>query len=1083
MAATKTAAACRTFRELLRRVWIQLPRGETLPDAVWQRRHRFLLGLTWLHAGLIALIGPVLGYRWEVSLSAAFADGMVLHTFAESLAVAFFASVGTWAKRRRNVQATAVAVGLLSSSAFLVHLSGGYIEMHFHFLVMVAFLALYRDWAVYVVCLLHITLHHGVFGALWPDQVYNHPAALSAPWTWTAIHACFVLGIAGASIVAGRFNEEATAELKLLLDSVGDGVFGVDQNSNVTFVNGAAAILLGWDPAAAVGRPLMAILPHCCSDGAFFTAETSPIFVSLREGTAQRGADHIFVRKDGTKLPVDFVSTPVLEGNRADGVVISFRDVTARQQAEQRLRHVSELQTLHDINRTIFESLDVEPMMERLLEKVLASGGFDIGVICLVTFDRPGLEPVAHRGFRDLKNLDKYRQRVRYQSTSIIDEVLATRTIRVVDLRRRDGVRSFRAEGAQSLAVVPLRTEREAFGLIYLARRNPTKFHQSELDLLDTVGLQVGIAIQKARLFEQAAKKSAELETLARINRDLASHLDDRKLLPLISEEAKKTLQFDRATIWLSEPGSLVLVNASLPENQEFRERIGINEGVSGKIVQENRVIAINNVLDDPTVPEHYRELFLRRGYRSSLGIPLRVAGQVIGCLNCLSRRQRDFRPDEIDLMTAFADQAAIAIHNARLYGQSEQAKQGLETANQRLQNLLEDQSNLYADLTPLAQAESIPQLLNKVIDRLMDATGADAASIRFLDPRTEMFYIPAHRGFPEKYVNARRDRVPGRAISVVFETGEPIIAPDIETDPRIIRKSQREAGFRSCAFLPLKMRNEVRGIVQLASRQAGYFNAGREAFLMAIVRQMGIAMENRELFEETNAAKKELERSNSELQQFAYVASHDLQEPLRMVSGYTQLLAKRYQGQLDADADEFISYAVNGANRMQALIQALLDFSSVGSRKTGLTQVDCNEVMHIVLAALRAAVEQSSAVITYDSLPQVRADELQLVQLFQNLISNAIKYQNGGPPNIHVSCKAEGERWMFSVKDNGIGIDPKYADRIFLIFQRLHTQQEYSGTGIGLALCKKIVERHGGKIWVESELGKGCVFRFTLPA
>jgi light-regulated signal transduction histidine kinase (bacteriophytochrome) len=159
------------------------------------------------------------------------------------------------------------------------------------------------------------------------------------------------------------------------------------------------------------------------------------------------------------------------------------------------------------------------------------------------------------------------------------------------------------------------------------------------------------------------------------------------------------------------------------------------------------------------------------------------------------------------------------------------------------------------------------------------------------------------------------------------------------------------------------------------------------------------------------------------------------------------------------------------------------LDFSSVGSRKTGLAQVDCNEVLQIALAALRASIQQSSAVITYDSLPHVMADELQLVQLFQNLISNGIKYQNGGPPNIHVSCGQEGERWIFSVKDNGIGIDSKYADRIFLIFQRLHTQQEYSGTGIGLALCKKIVERHGGRIWVESELGKGCVFRFTLPA
>jgi signal transduction histidine kinase len=721
--------------------------------------------------------------------------------------------------------------------------------------------------------------------------------------------------------------------------------------------------------------------------------------------------------------------------------------------------------------------------MEGMLDKVLAIGGFDIGMICLITSDRSTLEPIVHRGFRDMENLNNYRDRISQSSRSgLVNQVLATRKIRVVDLRQRGGVRTFRAEGAQSLIVVALRTEREGLGVIYLGSRRPREFLESQIDLLDTIGLQFGIAIQKARLFAQAAKKSTELETLARINRDLASQLDNQKLLPLISQEAKKTLQFDRATIWLLESDSLVLMNASLPENEEFRKRIGLNEGVSGTIVRENRVIAISNVLQD-TVPRHYRELFLRQGYRSSLGIPLRVGGQVIGCLNCLSRRQREFRPDEIELMTAFADQAAIAIHNARLYGQSEQSKKELQSANRRLEKLLEDQSNLYADLTPLARADSIPQLLNKVIDRLMEATGADAASIRFVDQRTQTFYVPVHRGFPEHYLEALRGEVTGRASSVVFDIGEPIIAPDIEADPRIIRKFQKDAGFHSCAFLPLKVRNEVRGIVQLASRQVGYFNSGREAFLMAIVRQMGIAMENRELFEEINAAKKELERSNSELQQFAYVASHDLQEPLRMVSGYTQLLAQRYQGRLDADADEFIGYAVNGANRMQALIQALLEFSSVGSRKSKLVPVDCNEVLQIALAALRASIQQSKAVVIYDSLPWLVADEVQLVQLFQNLISNGIKYQNGGPPNIHVSCRRDGERWIFSVRDNGIGIDPKYADRIFLIFQRLHTQQEYSGTGIGLALCKKIVERHDGKIWVESEPGKGSEFCFTLPA
>jgi signal transduction histidine kinase len=234
----------------------------------------------------------------------------------------------------------------------------------------------------------------------------------------------------------------------------------------------------------------------------------------------------------------------------------------------------------------------------------------------------------------------------------------------------------------------------------------------------------------------------------------------------------------------------------------------------------------------------------------------------------------------------------------------------------------------------------------------------------------------------------------------------------------------------------------------------------------------------------EKDLAKKadELVRSNADLEQFAYIASHDLQEPLRMVAAYTQLLSERYQGKLDENADKFIGYAREGALRMQVLIQDLLAFSRVGRKDGAYTNLDCNEVLQEVRRTLAAAMQESGAVITSSNLPSVWADRTQMAQLFQNLIGNAIKFRGKEAPVISVQAKKENDDWLFSVKDNGIGIAPEFAENIFVVFQRLHARTEYPGNGIGLAICKKIVERYGGRIWVESEAGSGSTFKFTIP-
>jgi signal transduction histidine kinase/PAS domain-containing protein len=421
------------------------------------------------------------------------------------------------------------------------------------------------------------------------------------------------------------------------------------------------------------------------------------------------------------------------------------------------------------------------------------------------------------------------------------------------------------------------------------------------------------------------------------------------------------------------------------------------------------------------------------------------------------------------------------------------QAEAEVAALRDRLAADLADMKRLHELSTRLVSQDDLHGLMEATLDAAIAITGANKGNVQLLTPSSGELGIAVHRGFDQAFVEFFSHIRAGQvACGTAMQTRQCVVVEDITLSPLFLNEPRAlqlklAAGVRAIACTPLLTRTgQLVGVLSVHFA-APHRPSERELRLLDLLARQGADFisemaERKRAQQILEQSAEELKRSNRDLEAFAYVASHDLQEPLRAVGGYAKLLERSLADKLDSKELEHLIGTIEGAARMERLINDLLAYSRVGATGGPLISADLNAVLQDALRNLQAATRQSQATITHDSLPTVAADSAQITQLFQNLIGNAIKFCNPRRPEIHIGARKESGRWIISVRDNGIGIAPENFKRVFQIFQRLHTREKYPGTGVGLAICQRIVERHGGDIWVESQPGQGSTFYFSLP-
>lgn len=886
-------------------------------------------------------------------------------------------------------------------------------------------------------------------------------------------------------------RNQAEQRLRLLsaaVESAANGVAITDREGQMLWINPAFTELTGYSQAEAVGQN-----QRLLKSGHHPPEVYRQMWVTLMNGQPWHG-ELMNRRKDGSVYTEEMTITPVRAGGTDITHFVAIKqDVTARRYAERRTdllaATASRLLTTDSPARIIDE----------LCEKVMAFLQCEVffNFLAEENTERLCLNACAGISVEEARKIEwlDYANPLCDCAAGSSSRRIATE----IQETTEQTTELFKSYGIQAYTCRPLKVQDQILGTLSFGARARTRFNEEELSLMEAVADQVAIAIDRQRA--QAALK--------KINQELEQRVATRTAQLRESEARYRSLVTATAQIvWAADVEGRIA--AEMPAwaaftGQSFEQYRGAGwiDALAPDDRERTKAAWLRAVETHAAYKIEHR---VRRGdglYRHVLtrGVPvLETDGSfrewVGTCTDVTERKESERRRD----------------FTAALLGL-------------------------------FARKSSAIDYLNSVVEIVRQWSACQALGIRLKNEKQQMGY-EAWAGFEPAFIELERclsfEKDPClclRAISGGFEKSDRSLLTrggSFRTDDAIAVGGSLgsvdlarchghcvEFGFASLAVVPIRYREQIIGALHLADRRSGQFPLTSVEFIESItpligeaihrfqteaeladhrdhlevlVQQRTVELERanarlqleitergraQENLEHTAA---ELKRSNRDLEQFAYVASHDLQEPLRAVGGYVKLLQRRFPENLDAKANEFIAGAVEGATRMERLISDLLAFSRVGTRGGAFFPTDIDTVLDDALQNLQTSIASAQATVSREPLPNLTVDATQVMQLFQNLIGNAIKFRGEQPPQIHVGARKQDQRWVFGVRDNGIGIEPQYFERIFQIFQRLHTRRYYPGTGIGLAICKKIVERHGGTMWVESLPGQGATFYFSLP-